>query len=41
MSEESDYRSADFKNCRMKNFEQHVRNLSELKISAGLPAIAI
>ncbi len=41
MSEESDYKNTDNKNCRIKNREKHVRNCGSLKISIGLPGIAV
>lgn len=40
MSEESENKKTDNKNCRTKNLEKHVRNCGSLKVLASLPVIA-
>lgn len=41
MSEESDNKRTDNKNCRIKNLEKHVRNCGPLKVSTGFPGRAV
>ena len=41
MSEESDNKHTDNKNCGIKNLEKHVGNCGSLKVSTGLPGIAL